>query len=69
MVSVAVLAAPVLAPAVIVTAPDPLPLAGERVSHVESLAADQPHDAPLAAIATALLPPAAATPHDDEASA
>ena len=69
MVSVAVRAAPGLAAAVIDTVPDPLPLAGLTVNHVESLAAVQLQLGALAVTPTLPLPPMAAAPHDEEASA
>ena len=68
-VSVAVRAAPVLAPAVIVIVPDPFPLAGLTVSHAALLAADQPHEASLTVRPTLPLPPMAATLQDELASA
>ncbi len=69
MVSVAVRADPVLAAAVIVTVPDPLPLAGLTVAQVELLEAVQPQPEALAVTPTLLLPPPTAAPHDEDANA
>jgi hypothetical protein len=60
-VTVAVRAAPVLAAAVTVTVPEPVPLAGDTVAHVALLEAVQPHVVALAVNVTLALPPAAAT--------
>lgn len=68
-VSVAVRAAPVLAAAVIVIVPDPLPLVGLTASHAALLAADHPHEGSLAVRPTLPLPPMAATLQDALASA
>ena len=69
MVSVAVRTAPVLAAAVIVTVPEPLPLAGLTVSHVESLVAVQLQVEALAVTPTLPFPPMADMPQDVEANA
>jgi hypothetical protein len=69
MVSTAVRADPVLAAAVIVTVPDPLPLAGLTVSHDAALVAVQAQVEALTVTPTLPFPPMADTPHDVEASA
>jgi hypothetical protein len=65
-VTVAVRAAPVLAAAVTVTVPEPVPLAGDTVAHVALLEAVQPHDVPFVVTVTLAVPPVAATDPVDE---
>ena len=67
-VTVAVRAAPVLAAAVTVTAPEPVPLAGDTVAHVALLDAVQPHVVPFVFTVTLDVPPVAANDPVDEES-
>jgi hypothetical protein len=69
IVTVAVRAAPVFAATEAVTGPEPVPLVGLTVTHVESLAALQLQDAPLGLTVTLAVAPAAGADNDADDSA
>ena len=69
IVSTVVRADPVLGATVIVTVPEPVPLAGPTEAHVDVPNAVQPQPEALAVTTTAAVPPAAPTAHDVAESA